>query len=280
MSAIGRSGHRLNIFKQVYWHIAAWKSATWIAEKLQVPRITVIKEIRPLVQKGIVDQQRRDGDEYYGVIQFYKAHKKEIIKYVEQPDKLKALATKRRPAVTVVVKGQIKYATLHLPQKAFDVRLLTVDDIDSFSAVRSNPAAGNLTGMSENAFKTGVQAIIGEPGEFKDWGGEKSDLFTTRLQVGGRREAAAFAFKGPGQSGKLTMKRMGKNGDQGPRLFHEAASVFLVQHWREIDAQVVDLMRSLAIAKSVMLLGQTVWYGVIDGQDSSRLVRAYPDKFK
>jgi hypothetical protein len=132
--------------------------------------------------------------------------------------------------------------------------------------------------MTENEFKHGIQAIVGEPGEFKDWGGEKSDLYSTRLRMNGKRLAAAFAFKGPGEKGKLVPGRMGKNGDQAQRLFQEDADVFIVQHWREIDPSVIDLLRNLAIAKSVTT-GKRIWYGTIDGNDSERLRIAYPKKF-
>ena len=55
-----------------------------------------------------------------------------------------------------------------------------------------------------------MKRIIGETGRFKDWGGETSDLYTTRLRVGGGRKAAAFGFKGKGLTGVLTPARMGK----------------------------------------------------------------------
>lgn len=132
--------------------------------------------------------------------------------------------------------------------------------------------------MSEKQFKRGVQSIIGEPGKFKDWGGEKSDLYTTRLRMNGKRLGAAFAFKGPGEKRKLVPGRMGKNGDQAQRLFQEEADVFLVQHWREIDSSVIELMRSLAVAKSVTT-GKRIWYGVIDGTDSQRICSAYSAQF-
>ena len=72
---------------------------------------------------------------------------------------------------------------------------------------------------------------------------------------------------------------MGKNGDQPQRLFQEEADVFFIQHWREIKSSVVELMRSLAIAKSVTT-GRRVWYGIIDGQDSERLRLAYTASFE
>ena len=155
-----------------------------------------------------------------------------------------------------------------------------MEDIENFSRVKGVVGSARLpSSLTETKFKDGIQKIVGEPGVFKDWGGEKSDLFTTRLKVAGTRRSAAFAFKGPGQPGRLTVGRMGKNGDQGPRLFQEAADVFLVQHWREIDPQVLSLLESLAIARSATT-GKTIWYGVIDGKDSDRIRLAYPEAFK
>jgi hypothetical protein len=71
---------------------------------------------------------------------------------------------------------------------------------------------------------------------------------------------------------------MGKNGDQLMRMFRHDADVFLAQHWREIKPSVPELMRSLAVAKSVSS-GKLIRYGVIDGVDTERLRRAYPTKF-
>jgi hypothetical protein len=157
---------------------------------------------------------------------------------------------------------------------------ITIDDIDSFSKVRRIKLAGSLPNwLSETQFKKGIQKILGEPGEFKDWGGETSDLYSTRLRLNGKRHAAAFCFKGPGQAGALVPGRMGKNGDQMQRLFQEEADVFFVQHWRDIKPSVVELMRNLAIAKWSST-GRRIWYGIIDGQDSERLRLAYASKFE
>jgi N-acetylglutamate synthase/N-acetylornithine aminotransferase len=52
--------------------------------------------------------------------------------------------------------------------------------------------------MPETQFKQGFQPVIGEQGTCKDWGGERNDLWTTRLQLKSTRVSAAVAFKGPG----------------------------------------------------------------------------------
>ena len=123
--------------------------------------------------------------------------------------------------------------------------------------------------------------ILNETGKPpKDWGGEKNDLFTTKLKIGVARFHAAFALKGPGKNvKKLTSKHMGKNGDQIQRLLRSSAQVILVQYWRDIDQSVVDLMNDLAIGKSFSE-GRVIHFGIINGEDSSRLIQAYPQAFK
>ena len=102
---------------------------------------------------------------------------------------------------------------------------ISVDDIDSFVRVRKMKVSGYLSAkVSETAFKKGILKILSQQSVAKDWGGEKNDIHTTYSKLGGKRRAAAFALKGPGTKGKLIPKKMGKNGDQIQRLFH--------QHWR------------------------------------------------
>jgi len=72
---------------------------------------------------------------------------------------------------------------------------------------------------------------------------------------------------------------MGRNGDQIQRLFEAPAEVFLIQYCRQIDSSVLTQMKQLAIVKSLMT-GDRVYYGVIDGNDSRRLVLAYPGEFR
>jgi hypothetical protein len=89
----------------------------------------------------------------------------------------------------------------------------------------------------------------------------------------------AFAFKGPATKGKLTPGKLGKNGDQIQRLFGSAADVFFVQYHDQIDESVVEQMKRLAIANSVTE-DKLVMYGVVDGDDTNRLIAAYPKQFK
>jgi len=72
---------------------------------------------------------------------------------------------------------------------------------------------------------------------------------------------------------------MGKNGDQIQRLFQTAADIFLLQYWSQIDDSVLEQMQMNAKLRSYAD-GKRIYYGIIDGQDSARLIQAYPKQFK
>jgi hypothetical protein len=140
------------------------------------------------------------------------------------------------------------------------------------------PQGQQMKPIAEKRFKEGVKKIIGENGKFTDWGGEKNDLFTTKVRIKGKRIPSAFAFKGKGKKGILKPKDFGKNGDQIQRLFQSDAQLFVLQYWNQLDPSVYEQLRTFAITKSV-LTGQKIYFGIIDGDDTQRLVMAYPKAF-
>ena len=73
---------------------------------------------------------------------------------------------------------------------------------------------------------------------------------------------------------------MGKNGDQIQRLFQSEAQVFLLQYWAQVDESVSTAMYAYAVARSISHGGETVYYGIIDGTDSARLIAAYAATFE
>lgn len=210
----------------------------------------------------------------YEVDVFYQANKRKILSLAVNKQKLSKFPTKTNPSG-----GSPPTVTLRLPQRRVRVKHVTIDDLDSFSDVRKIAASkAKLSGVSEKAFKEGVKAIIGEKGEFTDWGGEKNDLLSTRFRYKGKRKQVAFAFKGPGTGGTLTPGKMGKNGDQIQRLFASDADFYILQYWNQIDQSVPEQMKLCATAKSY-LEEREIFYGVVDGTDSVRLVDAYPRQF-
>jgi hypothetical protein len=127
-----------------------------------------------------------------------------------------------------------------------------------------------LEAVPEADVKQALAEIIGEPIVPKDWGGERSDLFTTRLSVSGQRISAAFALKGPAKFKPMTMAELGKNGDQIDRLFTEPAELLILQHCHEITPPVRSAMRAYA-----QRMGDLRLFSVIDGYDTLQILRAY-----
>lgn len=270
---VGRGKVRPKVFKAIYHHKARVKSVGAIVKRTRLKRLRVLQEGRHLVRSGIAKPAKKDGDTAYEMIEFFHTNKRKILNYAANPKKLAALPTKRKTSVSVRVMTNGRS-----PRPK--VVALTVDDFDSFKAVRKVEPDGYIPRtVSEDYFKQGVQAILAEPGEWKDWGGELFDLASTRVVLKGNRIGAVFAFKGPGKRGPLVPGKMGKNGDQISRMYLADARVFVVQYGEEVKPSITQLMRSLAVEKSVAT-GDTIYYAIIDGTDSYRLYRAYEAEFK
>lgn len=272
---IGRSTQRRRVFDAIYTGKRRVKSVHDLMKATRLLHRRVLDAGKRLADNRLVKSTKLNGQTAYEKIDFIHSNKKRILNLASSPAKLKAFPTKRNPGpITRIVQVRLSI------QRA-QVQHLTVDEIDSFRRVRSignqGPEIGNE--LSEAEFKSGLQRILGEGGRFKDWGGEVADLFTTQFRVERRRRPVALALKGPATKGKLTPGKMGKNGDQIQRLFGAPAEVFLVQYCRQVDSAVPTQMKQLAIAKSLMTSSR-VFYGVIDGKDSRRLMCAYPDAFR
>ncbi len=275
-NVLKKSANRRVVFKAIYTRKTDPKSVGWLMKHTGFDRKQVLAAGKELADNGLVTQTKSNSETAYSKTNFCKAagRRDKILSLAENPDKIEKLVTVRRPkpsTTTIVVE---------FPAETVRASLITVDDIDSFSKVKDVKVSEDRLPktLSEDDFKKGIQKIIGEASQFKDWGGEHSDLMTTRVRYQGQRIRAAFAFKGPGTSGKLVPARMGKNGDQCQRLFTEAADLFVVQHWREIDPSVVTLAETFAKVKSVSEMRE-IKFCIIDGQDSLRIFKAYPSAF-
>lgn len=275
---IGRSGARRKVFVAIYTGKKRVKTAREISKTTRLKEKRVLEEAKKLSDKHIITPTKVDGRKAYEKIDALHSCKRQILALAASPAKLKAFPTKRNPtsSTSAVNNLTIDLTRLRKRQRA---RLITIDDIDSFSRATSITKLQGYTKMPETQFKRGIANILGEKGDFKAWGGENRDLSSTRLRIGGKRRVAAFAFKGPGKTGKLTPGKMGKNGDQIQRLGTCPAEVFLVQYWAEIDDAVLQQLEKYAQLKSVME-DRVIFYGIIDGVDSSKLIQAYPKAFK
>lgn len=274
VAVLGRASQRIAVFKAIYFGKKRVKTVREIAVATGLEPKRVVEEGRRLADNEIVKQIRAAGMTAYEKDRFYSANKSTILQLVQNPVALARLPTRVRPKITVE-----NVVTVRIPRPLIQVRYVTVADIDSFARVRMlHGEPGAYTEIPEDRFKAGIARILGEGGRFHHWGGERNDLYTNRLRISGRRYASAFAFKGPGTRGVLSPARMGKNGDQIQRLFSTPASVFIIQYWGQIAETVVEQMEELAKAKSAGD-GRIIFYGVIDGDDSNLLLKAYPKAF-
>ena len=275
VEVLGRAKQRIAVFKAIYFGKKQVKTVNEIAVATGLEQIRVLQEGRRLADNQIVGQIRAAGLTAYEKDRFYSAQKKKILRLVQDPVAFASFPTKARPRPTLS-----KAITISIPRLQIQARYITVDDIDSFYRVRTvRVEPGGYTAIPEARFKAGIARILGEAGRFHDWGGERNDLYTNKLRISRRRYPAAFAFKGPGTKGILTPRRMGKNGDQIQRLFKTVASAFLVQYWGQVAESVAEQMEEFAKAKSAVQ-GNIVFFGVIDGDDSNRLLKAYPSAFR
>lgn len=151
-----------------------------------------------------------------------------------------------------------------------------IDQIDSFASVsevpleRTRAALDSLRAVPERQIKEAIADILGEPNVPKDWGGESSDLFSSRVTIDGNRASTAFLLKGPASFRPMTMAELGSNGDQIQRLFTEPAELLVLQHCHEVTSAVRTMMRAFA-----QQMGNPRRFAIIDGYDTIRLLTAY-----
>jgi hypothetical protein len=274
VEVIGRSADRLKVFKAIYKGSKAFKTPADLVKLTRLDRIRVTQEAAKLVGNGIVHAEKVGKELRYRKDVFYSTNRSRILQLVANPSKLKKLPTKTQPRSAggrvVVIKG------LDRKPKTKEIH---IDEIDSFSAVKKAPkGTQKKSRISETKFKQGVQKILGQKGVFKDWGGEKNDLMTSRLRYKGTRLPTAFAFKGPGKRGTLTPKKMGKHGDQIQRLFESAATLFVLQYWSDIGERVREQVVGWAELTS-MRFQKKILFCLIDGDDTGRLIQAYRTYF-
>jgi hypothetical protein len=264
---IGRSKARRAVFEEIYRGKKKIKTVDELMQATGLGRVHVLNEGKRLAGNGIVAQVKVDGRTGYEKDEFFVHHKKKVLALVDDPSKRAKYPTKQEP------RGQRKTRSQPLPQ------LITIDDVESFAAVRQTTisAGSGLNNLPEERVKRFLQKVIGEGYDFKDWGGERNDLYTNKLRFRGKRRSAAFALKGRATTGPLTPKKMGKNGDQLGRLFTSEAQLFFVVYHSKIDEAVAQQMRAYALARA--LSGTRVYYCLIDGDDLFRLVAAYPKQF-
>jgi hypothetical protein len=279
---IGRSEHRRLIFNLIYTGKAKIKTVAHLMKATGLPMTRVLDAGLALRKADIIEQVKINKRIAYQKIDWIQPYRDKILKLASSQSDRAKLPTKRNPAGTAqssTSKKTIKVtATVRIPKTRNKAKHVTIDDLDSFERVRKIVHGLAYVRMPEKKFKSGVAKILGERADFKDWGGEQRDLSSSHAKIEGKRLRAAFAFKGPGTSGKLTPAKMGFNGDQIQRLAKCPADIFFVQYWGEVDDSVGEQLESFIQLKSYFE-DRPLWYGVIDGDDSARLIQAYRGQF-
>lgn len=249
------------------------KTVSQLRKATGFSHVAVLQLGGKLADQQLVHKTKLGGETAYEKDRFYAANRATVMGHATNPSKLKKLPTKYSPKSTV---GAVTFR-VSSPGAKIQISEVTCDDFDQFAKVKKIGSAPSHR-ISEKAFKDGIKHLIGETGAFQDWGGEKNDLYTSKLRHKGQRRAIAFAFKGPGMQGVLTPRKLGKNGNQIQRLFLSPAEIFVVQYHDQIDQDVIEQMKGFASLNSVRE-GRRIWWGVIDGDDTNRLMAAYPRAF-
>lgn len=261
-----RAPQRQSIFEAVYKGQKQEKSIREIMAITGLSQVRVLtegKKLGPLVEK-VKGGYRKKKE--------LASHYRKILSLARDKKKLERVPTKVSPKGA---DGAMR-VTVTLP-KAGKAIPVTIEDFECFA--KANSKAEKLGATPEKTIKNAFAKLAGDGGRFTDWGGEKSDLYSNKFKVLGKRRAVAVAFKGKGTSGKLVPKKMGANGDQIGRLFDEPAEVFLIVYCGQIDSSIFSQMQAFAIAKKAMN-GETVYFGVVDDDDLGRIAATYPTAFK
>lgn len=273
-SALRSSPRRTKVFIEIYRGKKKAKTVPELMRATKLGQVAVLQDGGKLAGLHIVNQVKIDGRIAYEKDLFIATNKNKILALASNPKKLKEYPTKYNQRSSGIPKASFRVI---VQGAKVQITQVTCDDFEQFAKIKKVKSATKQV-ISEKAFKAGIQKLIGDKGDFQDWGGEKNDLYTTKLRFRGQRRPVAFAFKGPGMQGTLTPKKLGKNGDQIQRLFLSAAEIFIVQYHSQIDQSVIEQMVAFATMNSVRE-GKRIWYGVIDGDDTNRLMAAYPKAF-
>lgn len=264
------------VFIAIYSGRRPFKIMEEIRSKVSKFNKNTQKAAAKLYGEDLVSREKTKGGYYkYGKLGFYKSNFKAIVRLSENPKRLKNYPTKRK--INAQIRGGKFFNFLSRPQA---IRIY-LDDIDSFKKVRKIKNKKivylGIHSVSERKINRGICRIL-DNGEKNDWGGERNDIFASII-LERKRKAAAFALKGKGKQGILTLNKMGHKGDQVQRLFESSAEVHFLVYHDTIDERVHDQMQIMAIHKSVTNNNKRIYFCLIDGKDLARLMIAYPNEF-
>lgn len=156
--------NRLRVFEAIYRGKKAVKMRSELQDVTGLSNKQVLNAAKSLVDNQLVTQERSDGQASYRKDPFYSANKAKILSLARDPAKLKKQPrSSHAGAAPAVVKVAVSPA-LKPPKQ------VTVDEIDSFAAVKSvHGAQPKRVAVSEKIVKEGIKRVLGETADFKDW---------------------------------------------------------------------------------------------------------------
>jgi hypothetical protein len=273
---LATSERKLKVFEAVYSGGNRPKNAAALAALTGFTETVVLQLATPMAHQQYFETLKHEGRVSFKKFHHINAKKDKILRLAKNPAQLKKHVTTRTPRQTVLVQVDSRKRT------EISVSELFIDDVEEFKDVLDLKPSKLPTlvpaRLPEKIFKYGIASVLGNQGRFQDWGGEKNDLYSTHVTIGGRRISTAFALKGPATAPPLTIAKLGKNGDQIPRLFSTTAEAFFVQFEGQIEEAVKEDMVAHAIKKSKET-GKEILYGLIALEDSYRLRVRYASHF-
>ena len=133
---IGRSKVRRAVFEEIYRGQRRVKTVDALMDATGFTRIRVLDEGKKLAGNGIVAQVKVGGRTAYQKDEFFVHHKKKVLALVDDPSKRAKYPTKQEPRGQQKTIVQIRLARSQpLPEP------ITVDEVESFAAIRQTPAA-------------------------------------------------------------------------------------------------------------------------------------------
>lgn len=264
---IGRSKYKRAVFERVCFEKRKKVSLDQIVSETELPRQQLMNAAKFLADSGIIEQIKGHSTVYRKNSSLCKQTKKILSMAGNEEKKAKFRKKFFQKEGKVILKFSDKKRT--------DIISTSIEDIDQFKKIKDTPNQEYMD-LKENDVKDKLIGILREKGEYKDWGGELYD-FSTYVKINGKRLRAVFALKGRGKKiKKLRLKDMGKNGDQIDRMFMAAAQVFFVQFVGQVGEDIFNSLENNAKAKS-FTMGQKIYYGVIDGNDTARIFKTFPN---
>src|SRR5258706_8124681 len=130
-SVLRNSKQARKVFEEIYRGKRRTKSKREIESITGLSEVRVLQLGQTLVANEMVNAFKADGQMVFEKVKFYSHHKEKILRLASDKKRLNAIPTKVKPKVTTGTSITVVY-----PSKLFEISEITIDDIDSFSAVR------------------------------------------------------------------------------------------------------------------------------------------------